>query len=418
MVDFFPDSMLSHVKCDFERTESRGTIRFSGFARDLEPAQNAPWRSKSVGDQIRYCKSKSSSLVIPVPSDCGRIESIDLTGVFALDAGPEFQSAGSPGAVLEVWESDVMVERFVLVNGSHYFDAQSCDVVRSFPGDGTSLESIGQMVEFDALARVDRLRIELPRNMRPTEFTFRDLGTPASFLVFDVSLNVKPLHKCPFHPDSGGVSLSEIPSIVRIGDRAKMQLALTQLEAGVLEMRDLDEARGEALTFLAVVTAGTLEAGGSRGQHRLQLTAARELEALQSTAEIVETTRKFVHATAPHLFQPAKVHTDVLMDRALALIDRHYGRALRDSDVAEHVGLSTSHFRHLFRQATNQPFHKYLLALRLEKARSMICQEGMTVTDAARASGFCGLSHFSRAFTERFSVRPSDVKSAGTEQLH
>ena len=69
------------------------------------------------------------------------------------------------------------------------------------------------------------------------------------------------------------------------------------------------------------------------------------------------------------------------MDRALTLVDRNFAKDLTDAAVAQQLGLSTSHFRFLFKQATGQPFHKYLVSLRLEKARRMLVEQGLPVGD-------------------------------------
>lgn len=58
---------------------------------------------------------------------------------------------------------------------------------------------------------------------------------------------------CPFHSQTGGIALSEIGGIVRCGDRYRLGKALAQLERSLMLTDDLDEARGEALTFIAMV---------------------------------------------------------------------------------------------------------------------------------------------------------------------
>lgn len=96
----------------------------------------------------------------------------------------------------------------------------------------------------------------------------------------------------------------------------------------------------------------------------------------------------------------------------MAIVERHYAKDLTDAMVAAQLGLSTSHFRFLFRQATGHPFHKYVVALRLEKAKQMLIEQEIPVSQIATAVGFTGLSHFSRAFTQRFSASPSHIRRA------
>jgi AraC-like DNA-binding protein len=341
------------------------------------------------------------------------IDQVCLVGVFALYATHDYESAGTLGASVQLNGDRDLVFRHDLLNGRHYLDAGQIAPVKIQPGDGTSLETVGTVEVGGGLARVDRLTIDLPDGVHPSGMVFRDLGSPASFLIFDSLLGAHEAQGCPFHSHGGGVSLADIAAIVRLGDRVRLSSALGQLANSLSKAEDLDEARGQALTFLSMVTAATLEMGGSRSMHRVLLEAARELEQLENTEEIADCSRRWVEQIAPSIFRETQAPSSKLVDRALELIDRNYARDLTDATVASQLGLSTSHFRFLFKEATGQPFHKYLIALRLEKARAMLVEQRLPVSTVAQAVGFAGLSHFSRAFTHRFQVSPTAIRKGG-----
>ena len=94
----------------------------------------------------------------------------------------------------------------------------------------------------------------------------------------------------------------------------------------------------------------------------------------------------------------------------MSVVDRHFAAELSDDDVANQVGMSTSHFRFLFKQAVGKPFHQYLIATRLEKAKMMLESGEASVSEVANAVGFAGLASFSRAFGQRFGMSPSEFK--------
>jgi len=215
---------------------------------------------------------------------------------------------------------------------------------------------------------------------------------------------------CPFHAHAGGIALGEIGGIVRCGNRVRMKEALDQLQQSIERTADLDEARGAALMFIAMVTAATMEMGGSRDMHRVQLEAARSIDKTDDKIEVGKIARKIVENVLAPVFDPAMTPSKILMDRALAYIEANLHRQLDDDRVANEVGLSTSHFRHLFRQATGQPFRKYLMALRLERARQMLVEGDLPVSEVAIEVGFTGLAHFTRAFVQRFSAPPSSMR--------
>ncbi|HVL39238.1 MAG TPA: AraC family transcriptional regulator [Fimbriimonadaceae bacterium] len=335
---------------------------------------------------------------------------VHLAGVFALWSSEDLEPPGSVGATVQLLRGEESCFRLDLVNGRHYRDGQDTSGRSVLVGDGASIETLGAMEVDGELLRFDLLTLDVPEEVSAETLCFRDRGGPSSFVINDVIFEFRMVGSCPFHSDSGGVSLAELSGIVRVADRVKMSQAIAQLEAGLRVADDLDEARGEALTFLAVVTAGRLETGGSRELHRVQLEAARKLEAATTIDDIARVARRMIEEVLAPIFAETSAPSSYLIDQALELVERNFARPLTDSSVAQKLGLSTSHFRYLFRQATGQPFHKYVMALRLEKARAMLIEQDVPVGEVARAVGFGGLSHFSRAFAQRFAASPSELR--------
>ena len=77
------------------------------------------------------------------------------------------------------------------------------------------------------------------------------------------------------------------------------------------------------------------------------------------------------------------------------------------SRLAETSGLSPSQFVRAFRGATGQPPHRYLVGLRIERARALLEQTDMPVTSIGLRCGFEQPSHFATSFraTTGFSPR-------------
>ena len=397
---------------DFHRPRASGVpaelhvpARFSSFGA----TSRGYWQSNGGSQRGLPERSYPFSLDISVPSGFGPLRKLHFLGIFAIHSNPKLESTGTLGATIQLNEGRTIVQRLELVNGRHYIDSLLGDARMVGFGDGTSVETVGRWHEH----RLDLLTIQINRETNAQTIKFKDLGSPASFSLFDLFFEFDAPSGCPFHSHGGGVTLSELPSIVRLGDRVRLHSALEQLTSSLHRADDLDESRGLALTFLAMVTAATLELGGSRSMHRIQLETARELDRLDSVDSILELTRARVYEVAEFLNQGSESPTERLMNRALAIVDRNYATNLSDARISEQLGLSTSHFRFLFRQATGHPFHKYLIAVRLEKARQMLTANELPVSLVAKAVGFSGLSHFSRAFTQRFDVTPSDIRKVG-----
>jgi AraC family transcriptional regulator len=75
--------------------------------------------------------------------------------------------------------------------------------------------------------------------------------------------------------------------------------------------------------------------------------------------------------------------------------------------LAAETGYSRAHFLRMFREATGQTPHRYLLELRLEKARALVASRSMPLIAIAELCGFSTHAHLSNAFRSRFGVSPS-----------
>ncbi|HWA83612.1 MAG TPA: AraC family transcriptional regulator [Fimbriimonadaceae bacterium] len=370
------------------------------------------WQSNGGPVRGHPARGLPFSFEARLPEVRGLLAKIHLLGIFALYSENDVESPGTLGASVQLLGSDRdILARYDLINGRHYGDASSRHHLTRVVGDGTSIESVGECVVHGETYRVDMLTLDVPIGIRPRKLHFKDLGGPASFVVFDVIYEYEGVVDQRKETPST-VAFAQLGAAIRVGDRLKFSQALDQLDHAIDEAEDPDDARSQALTFLSIIVAAIRETSALHPPPRLLLETARELDSIKTRAHIKEAIRARIVAVTDNLFAPSESPSDRLVDRALAIVERHYAKDLTDSMVAAQLGLSTSHFRFLFRQATGHPFHKYVVALRLEKAKQMLIEEELPVSQVAAAVGFTGLSHFSRAFTQRFSASPSHIRRA------
>jgi AraC family transcriptional regulator len=95
---------------------------------------------------------------------------------------------------------------------------------------------------------------------------------------------------------------------------------------------------------------------------------------------------------------------------ARELMDASPARHHSLPNLASHVAMSPFAFARVFRELVGLPPHRYLVRVRLQRARALL-ESGTSVTAACYASGFNNLSHFIRTFRAHFGVAPSKVKA-------
>ncbi len=99
-----------------------------------------------------------------------------------------------------------------------------------------------------------------------------------------------------------------------------------------------------------------------------------------------------------------------LMAQACLYITDHCGQSLSLGDVAHHVGISKSHFSHLFKHCTGQTFIDYLTTERIRRAETLSLDSSKSITDIAFEAGFSSISSFNRAFRKIKGITPSEFR--------
>lgn len=345
-------------------------------------------------------------VTLPLP-EMQLVQFVRLRGVFGIFA----KSSREPGGLeILLMDGPRLVDRYEVHADRHFLDSEQLEMHIDPQGDGIAVTSVGCQEVSGARHRLDEIWLERLKPDHVTDVIIQSLGRGSASILLQVEVGEPAPRGCPFHSDAGGVPLSEIGAIIRNRDRALLRKAIDQMREGLLAASDLDEARGQGLTFLAVVTAATLEVGASRDMHRIQLEAARSFDALDDVSAIADRAESLAIRIVDPLLSQTLDPSRQWVEKALVWIDRHFAQDFSDADLADMVGLSRSHFRFLFQEVTGQPFHRFVVSKRLEKAHALIVDQGMSVNEAANAVGFGSASHFSRAFTKRFSVNPNKLR--------
>ncbi|WP_052249550.1 GlxA family transcriptional regulator [Tateyamaria sp. ANG-S1] len=95
---------------------------------------------------------------------------------------------------------------------------------------------------------------------------------------------------------------------------------------------------------------------------------------------------------------------------ALQIMENNLEDPLRPDEIAELIQLSTRQLERLFARHLGMSPKRHYLQLRLEKARGLLRQTGLSVTDICVACGFRSLSHFSKSYRGAFGLSPGQEK--------
>lgn len=100
----------------------------------------------------------------------------------------------------------------------------------------------------------------------------------------------------------------------------------------------------------------------------------------------------------------------VSITRARKFIQEHQTDDLSLAEVARAVNTSTFYFCKLFKKATGLSFTEYLSRLRIEKAKNLLLNPNLRVSEIAYETGFQTLTHFNRVFKHITNQSPSNYR--------
>ena len=98
------------------------------------------------------------------------------------------------------------------------------------------------------------------------------------------------------------------------------------------------------------------------------------------------------------------------MAEACLFISHNCTNPLTLEDAANHMGVSKSHFAHLFKEFTGMTFLDFLTAERVNRAKALFRNSGTRIIDIAFDSGFSSISSFNRAFKKITGLTPSEYR--------
>lgn len=105
-----------------------------------------------------------------------------------------------------------------------------------------------------------------------------------------------------------------------------------------------------------------------------------------------------------------------LITEACLYTSQNCTKPLTLDDVSHHIGVSKSHFSHLFKKYTDMTFIDFLTTERIKRTEFLISNPKAHIIDIAFDSGFSSLSSFNRAFKKIKGISPSEFRERMTNK--
>lgn len=126
---------------------------------------------------------------------------------------------------------------------------------------------------------------------------------------------------------------------------------------------------------------------------------------------------QFIHGVGREAAEPQKINPvgryGVYNEKLLAVIDLmedNLEEPLIRQELADRVGVTTRQLERLFAKHLNISPLNFYLQLRLERARFLLRQTAMPISEVAIACGFINFSHFARSYRVQYERAPREER--------
>ena len=207
------------------------------------------------------------------------------------------------------------------------------------------------------------------------------------------------------------LNLAELETAVKMNDRQKIR---TMLEAIEKEIAEQLPNRNEACSYLqqVVQTVGAIKesiAGNTeeeREEREKLLARILNRRQFREAAALVE---QYACDTAQSLQNMNSTSGQKQAALALDYIQSHYSNPdLNLNSLCSYLGISTSHFSSVFKEATGQTFMEVLIRTRMDKARELLENTTLKNYEIAEKVGFADPHYFSISFKKATGKSPTE----------
>lgn len=82
------------------------------------------------------------------------------------------------------------------------------------------------------------------------------------------------------------------------------------------------------------------------------------------------------------------------------------------SEIADYMNYNYSYLSKIFKKQTGKSITEYYLSAKMERAKTLICDERFSISKAAETLGYTSVYSFSKAFKEFYGVSPKNFKNS------
>ncbi len=97
---------------------------------------------------------------------------------------------------------------------------------------------------------------------------------------------------------------------------------------------------------------------------------------------------------------------------AKQFVQSHAEEPIKLEQVVQHVNVSRFYFCKLFKKATGMTLTEYIARVRVEKAKTLLGDPSLRISEVVYAAGFGSIPHFNSVFKHYVGMPPTEYRAA------
>jgi AraC family transcriptional regulator len=131
----------------------------------------------------------------------------------------------------------------------------------------------------------------------------------------------------------------------------------------------------------------------------------------ESVATVLAQHLLTTYASSPGSAPPNNGLTRYKLRQATDYIHDNCGKDISFHDVAAHLKMSAYHFARMFKYSTGDPPHQYIVRCRMNRAKKLLAETNLPITDIAFEVGYGSQSHFTTRFRRFVGATPAAFRA-------
>lgn len=133
-------------------------------------------------------------------------------------------------------------------------------------------------------------------------------------------------------------------------------------------------------------------------------------EQYQAMVRLLEIFAKHLSVMANQILVEQQNDEPPMITRAKHFIGEHQADSISLDQIAKVLNVSTFYFCKMFKKATGLTFTDYLARTRIERAKNLLLNPNVRISEVAYDCGFISLTHFNRIFKRIVGKSPTDYR--------